>query len=52
VAANKSGTISDVEVLEFYNLATGRLLRGLEVSNDIVLILTKQFILVYSRYLI
>ena len=33
VAANKSGTISDYEVLEFYNLATGRLLRGLEVSN-------------------
>jgi hypothetical protein len=31
VAANKSGTISDVEVLEFYNLATGKLLRGLEV---------------------
>jgi hypothetical protein len=31
VASNKSGTISDMEVLEFYNLATGKLLRGLEV---------------------
>jgi hypothetical protein len=31
VASNKSGTITDIEVLEFYNLATGKLLRGLEV---------------------
>jgi len=36
VASNKSGTVTDTEVLEFYNLATGRLLRGLEVKLYIV----------------
>ena len=32
VATNRSGAVNDAEVLEFYNLATGKLLRGLEVS--------------------
>ena len=33
VAQNKSGSITDAEVLDFYNLATGKLLRGLEVGS-------------------
>jgi hypothetical protein len=31
VSSNKSLAVNDAEVLEFYNLATGKLLRGLEV---------------------
>ena len=33
VSQNKSGSITDAEVLDFYNLATGKLLRGLEVGS-------------------
>ena len=32
---NKKSTMDDKQILDFYNLATGRLLTGLEVSNII-----------------
>jgi hypothetical protein len=34
VASNKSGAISDTEVLEFYNLATSKMLGSLEVNHS------------------
>lgn len=38
VAQNKSGTITDTEVLDFYNLATSKLLGALEVGPINVLV--------------
>ena len=37
-AGNKKAQLNDKDILDFYNLATGRLLTGLEVSIQFVLL--------------
>ena len=37
MAGNNTNQVSDTEILEFYNLATSKLLTGLEVCEYIVL---------------
>ena len=36
-AGNKKAQLNDKDILDFYNLATGRLLTGLEVSIQLYL---------------
>ena len=37
-ANNKKAQLNDKDILDFYNLATGRLLTGLEVSIQLYLV--------------
>ena len=50
------GSTSDKEVLEFYNLATGRILTGLEVSKmlkkDMLLTSLRRLLRVFNKYFI